>query len=87
MARPTSTIVLHDRRALPCNRVGKRDLMGTAEIALRLGVGKSRANQIVRERDFPLPAARLIMGPVWETGDVEKWIARRRPHLAQPPKT
>jgi len=55
--------------------------MGTAELALRLGVSKSRANQIVRERDFPEPAARLIMGPVWEIADVEAWIARRRPHL------
>ena len=57
--------------------------MGTAEIALRLGVGKSRANQIVRERTFPEPASRLTMGPVWESADVEAWIARYRPHLAE----
>lgn len=59
--------------------------MGVAEIALRLGVSKSRGNQLVREKDFPDPAARLIMGPVWETADVEAWIARRRPELADPP--
>lgn len=75
----------HDRGALPCSPVGTRDLMGTSEIALRLGVGKSRANQIVRERTFPEPAARLIMGPVWEASDVEAWIARHRPHLADQP--
>lgn len=63
--------------------MGQLDLMGTAEIALRLHVSKSRANQIVRERDFPEAAARLIMGPVWETADVEAWIARRRPQLAE----
>lgn len=57
--------------------------MGTAEIALRLGVSKSRANQLVRERIFPEPAARLIMGPVWETSYVEAWIAKYRPQLAE----
>lgn len=72
-----------DRGALPCSLVATRDLMGTAEIALRLGVGKSRANQIVRERNFPEPAARLIMGPVWEVADVEAWIAAYRPKLAE----
>lgn len=53
--------------------------MGTAEIAVRLGVSKSRANQIVRERTFPEPVARLTMGPVWETVDVEAWIKANRP--------
>lgn len=62
--------------------MGKLDVMGTAEIAQRLGVSKSRANQIVRERDFPEAAVRLTMGPIWMTADVEAWIARRRPQLA-----
>lgn len=55
--------------------------MGVAEIALRLGVSRSRAAQIVRERGFPEPAARLIGIVIWETADVEAWIAQHRPDL------
>jgi len=57
--------------------------MGTAEIAERLGISRSRADQITRERDFPL-GRRLRMGVVWSTADVEDWIARRRPQLNEP---
>ena len=57
--------------------------MGAAEIATRLGVSRSRADQITRERDFPL-GRRLTMGTVWSTEDVEEWIARRRPELNEP---
>lgn len=64
--------------------MGKLDLMGIAEIAERLGVTKSRADQIIREKSFPDPASRLRMGLIWETSDVEGWIARHRPQLADP---
>lgn len=64
----------------------KVDVMGVAEIAIRLGVTRSRASQIVRERDFPEPAARLIGIVIWATVDVEDWIARRRPRLAEEPE-
>jgi predicted DNA-binding transcriptional regulator AlpA len=57
--------------------------MGVAEVAARLGVSRSRAAQIVRERDFPEPAAKLIGMDVWETADVEEWITRRRPPPAE----
>jgi prophage regulatory protein len=53
--------------------------MGVAEIALRLGVSKSRARQIAGARGFPAPVAKLIMGDVWEAPDVETWIAHNRP--------
>jgi predicted DNA-binding transcriptional regulator AlpA len=59
--------------------VGKLDLMGIAEIAERLGVTKSRADQLVRQQGFPAPACRLKMGIIWETADVEEWIAKHRP--------
>lgn len=52
--------------------------MGAAEIAKRLGVTKSRADQLVREKGFP-DGRKLTMGWVWSTEDVEAWIARRRP--------
>ena len=59
--------------------MGKLDVMGVAEIARRIGVSRSRASQIVRERGFPEPAARLIGIVIWETKDVEAWITTHRP--------
>ena len=58
--------------------------MGVAEIALRLGVTRSRAAQIVLQKGFPDPAARLIGITVWETADVEAWIATHRPPPDEP---
>ena len=54
------------------------DVLGIHEIGIRLGVGRSRASQLVNEPDFPEPA-RLIMGRVWDRADVERWIAEHRP--------
>lgn len=65
--------------------MGKLALMGTAEIGRRLGLSKARTHQIVREKGFPDPAAVLTMGQVWETADVEAWIATHRPQLAEEP--
>lgn len=59
--------------------MGRRDLMGTAEIAARLGVTTRRAQQIVERKGFPDPVATLVMGRVWESSDVEAWIAKNRP--------
>lgn len=64
--------------------MGKLALMGVAEIGIRLGVSRSRAAQIVKEKGFPETAATLIMGQVWEASDVEAWIAKRRPHQTPP---
>jgi prophage regulatory protein len=58
--------------------------MGAAEIAVRLGVTRQRAYQITSRRDFPEPLAHLAMGQVWDTADVEAWIAVRRPELNEP---
>jgi prophage regulatory protein len=63
------------------------DLMGVYEIAVRLGVSRSRASQIVLEKGFPDPAARLAMGVIWEAADVEAWIATHRPQLAEEPES
>ncbi|NMO52045.1 DNA-binding protein [Actinoplanes sp. TBRC 11911] len=57
--------------------------MGTAEIAVRLGVGTRRARQIAMMKGFPEPAAELSIGTIWLTADVEAWIAQFRPHLAK----
>jgi predicted DNA-binding transcriptional regulator AlpA len=62
-------------------------LMGAAEIGQRLGVGRSRAHAITRDRDFPEPYATLAMGSVWAATDVEAWIRAKRPELAEEPET
>jgi prophage regulatory protein len=59
-------------------------VMGAAEIADRLRVTRQRAYQITSRRDFPEPIAHLAMGQVWDTEDVEAWIAERRPELNEP---
>ena len=65
-----------------------RDLMGAAEIQSRLGgVSRQRIQQIVSRSDFPQPVAVIGGGrvKVWETADVEKWIAEHRPADIQEP--
>ena len=61
-------------------------LMGASEIGQRLGVGRSRAHAITRDRDFPAPYQKLIMGSVWDARDVEAWIREHRPELAEDPE-
>lgn len=58
------------------------DVMGLAEIAQRLGVSKSWARRLSERRDFP-DGQRLTMGQVWDTADVEAYIARRWPAKAR----
>ena len=60
--------------------------MGTSEIGQRLGVGRSRAHAITRDRSFPEPYQTLAMGSVWDARDVEAWIAAHRPELAEDPE-
>jgi hypothetical protein len=56
-------------------RVAVDELVGAAEIAIRLGVGKSTVVHDWRYRhpDFPQPVATLKVGLVWAWPDVEKW--------------
>lgn len=62
-------------------------LMGAKEIGDRLGVGRSRAHAITRDRDFPAPYATLAMGSVWDARDVEEWIRAHRPEIAEESET
>lgn len=62
--------------------MGVPDVVGVAEIADRLGVGKSRANQLVRQPDFP-EGTKLAQGWVFDAADVEEWIREHRPDLAR----
>jgi prophage regulatory protein len=65
-------------------RTGK--LMGADEIGRRLGVGRSRVQQLINRKGFPDPFDELAMGKVWLTEDVETWIRERRPNLAEDPE-
>jgi len=61
-------------------------LMGTAEIARALGVGRQRAYVISRQRGFPLPLDTLEMGSVWAAEDVEAWIKANRQARSEDPE-
>jgi prophage regulatory protein len=62
-------------------------LMGTAEIARAMGVGRQRAYQISRQKGFPDPIDTLEMGAVWDAEVVLAWIRAHRPEVAQDPET
>jgi predicted DNA-binding transcriptional regulator AlpA len=66
--------------------VKKLRFMGTAEIGQRLGVTRSRAHAITRDRDFPEAYQTLTMGSIWLADDVEAWIRQHRPALAEDPE-
>jgi hypothetical protein len=53
-------------------------LVGTAEIAARLGVARPQVVHDWRHRhpDFPKPVARLRIGYVWSWPDVEHWARK-----------
>lgn len=63
--------------------VEKLVFMGAKEIGDRIGVGRSRAHAITRDRDFPAPYQTLAMGSIWESSAVEAWIKKKRPQLAE----
>lgn len=54
-----------------------RHVVGAHEIGEMLGVTRSRANQLSRERGFPKPYGVLRMGKVWKRADIEAWIRKR----------
>ena len=53
--------------------------MGLAEIAERLGVSRPRVEQLRQRPDFPEPAAKLAMGPIWLASQIERWVQKHRP--------
>lgn len=62
-------------------------LMGAAEIGERLGgLSRQRVQQLLARPDFPQPTHELRMGKVWNTADVERWIAEHRPAIAEAPE-
>lgn len=62
--------------------IAMRHLMGTAEIAQRLGVSRQRVQQLAARPDWPKPYDELTLGKVWRIPDIEAWIAEHRPDIA-----
>jgi predicted DNA-binding transcriptional regulator AlpA len=59
-------------------RMGRKvdvdDLVGSAEIAKRLGIARQSVHQLQkRHSEFPLPVARLEQAQVWSWSEVEGW--------------
>lgn len=55
-------------------RLDVEQLVGTAEIAERVGVGGSVVGDWRRRYpEFPAPVARLAMGALWHWPEVERW--------------
>jgi serine/threonine protein kinase/predicted DNA-binding transcriptional regulator AlpA len=57
-------------------------LGGVSEVADKLGVSRQRFTELRGRNDFPQPVAELASGPVWDLGDIDRWLssgARRRP--------
>jgi prophage regulatory protein len=77
----------YDRKAVAYITSAVMRLMGTAEIARALGVGRQRAYVISRRKDFPDPVATLEMGAVWDAEVVEAWIRTHRPVVDEGPET
>jgi predicted DNA-binding transcriptional regulator AlpA len=50
------------------------ELVGLAEIAEMLKLSKARADQLARQRDFPLPVVTLTGGRIWDKSAVEAWM-------------
>lgn len=83
MMSPSTGVIkdsLNSERDLPTvDEVGRRidadHLVGAAEIADRLGVGRPQVVHTWRRRyeDFPEPVAQLEQALVWNWPDVERW--------------
>lgn len=57
--------------------------MGQQEIRERLGYSRQHTAVLINAKGFPDPVAELGMGRIWLAADVEAWIAKNRPELAE----
>ncbi|WP_322753302.1 hypothetical protein [Frankia sp. Cas3] len=55
------------------------DLIGFGELRELLGVARSRAHTITRDRDFPAPWYTGEKERLWLRVDVEAWLDTHRP--------
>jgi prophage regulatory protein len=56
-----------------------RHLLGIHEVAQRLGISRQRVPQLADSyKGWPAPAAELKAGKVWNSADIDAWIASHR---------
>lgn len=55
------------------------DLVGVAELAEVLGIGRARADVISRYKGFPTPKVERDRIRLWHRRDVEAWLDANRP--------
>ena len=53
-------------------------LLGTAELAERLGVSRELVSQWLKRGKLPEPDERLAMGPVWRESTISRWEEERK---------
>lgn len=86
MANATAAAMIHPANGVASVLVPAPDVLGLAELAELLDVGKPTAVRYAKRRDFPEPA-RLASGPVWSKREVLKWAAKTLPlREGRPPK-
>ncbi len=60
------------------------DVVGTPEVAARLGISRQRIAQLVERRGrFPHPIATVRGTHVWRWGDIADWIAACARHASE----
>lgn len=63
-------------------------LWGAWEIQNALGVGRTRARELMHRKGFPDPVDdEMRRGPVWYEDEVRDWIAENRPAIAEDPES
>jgi predicted DNA-binding transcriptional regulator AlpA len=62
-------------------------IVGVAEIKDLIGVSRQRVYQMAKKPDFPRPYATMAQGQVWQTGEIEAWIAEHRDPAKRRPAT
>jgi predicted DNA-binding transcriptional regulator AlpA len=53
------------------------DLLGVAEIAEMIGVGRKTVAAYVARGQMPAPDARLACGPIWQRSTIDAWQSKR----------
>jgi predicted DNA-binding transcriptional regulator AlpA len=55
--------------------VARLDILGTAEVAEVLGVGRSTVRAWITRGHLPKPDAQLQATPVWRRSTIERWAS------------
>lgn len=77
---------MSDTRTVRTRTGFDEELVGLAEVARMLGLGKPATVRRVRQPDFPGPLARLESGPVWAADDVREYARRRVERFVERPE-